>query len=141
MEWAWNLNVCVPFQLTQALVPRLSDGGRVINISSAGARLALPEVPVYSMCKAAVETFTVIMAKILGPRKITVNAVAPGFNEGETNAEILKNPEVVRQFTESTLFGRIGRREDIGGAVLALASPSAAWITGQTVEASGGFRL
>jgi NAD(P)-dependent dehydrogenase (short-subunit alcohol dehydrogenase family) len=134
-------NMRVPFFLTRALLPHLRDGGRVINLSSAASRLALPEVIVYSMCKAAVDMFTLVMAKELGPRGITVNAVLPGFNETESNEREANDPVMRKQIEELTALGRFGKPSDIADVVHALAGPELAWVTGQAIEASGGFRL
>lgn len=134
-------NLRAPFFLTRALLPHIRDHGRVINLSSAASRLALSEVIVYSMCKAAVDVFTVALARELGPRGITVNALAPGFNETESNAAVASDPATRRQIEQATTLGRFGTVADIADAVHALASPDMGWVTGQIVEASGGFRL
>lgn len=136
-----STNMRVPFFVTKALLPYLREGGRVINLSSAASRLALAEVFVYSMCKAAVDMFTVIMAKQLGPRKITVNAVMPGFNETESNEREANDPVIRKQIEDLTLLGRFGKAADIANVVCAIASPDMGWVTGQIIEASGGFRL
>lgn len=134
-------NVYSPFLLTQALLSRLNNGGRVINISSAASRLEGPTFIAYCMAKAAVEMFTRVLAKELGPRHITVNSVAPGYTASETNADVMENPEVARQIQEKTLFGRFGEIAEIADFVHALASPAGRWITYQNIEASGGFDL
>jgi NAD(P)-dependent dehydrogenase (short-subunit alcohol dehydrogenase family) len=134
-------NIRAPFYVTQALLPVLRTGGRVINLSSAASRLALPEVIVYSMCKAAVDMFTRVMAKELGPRRITVNAVLPGFNETESNAREANDPGLRQQIEALTALGRFGQPADIAAVVHAIASPEMGWVTGQIIEASGGFRL
>jgi NAD(P)-dependent dehydrogenase (short-subunit alcohol dehydrogenase family) len=134
-------NVRAPFFLTQALLPRLSDGGRVINISSAAPRLAGVDFVSYSMAKAALDTFTKVLAKEIGRRKITVNAVAPGFNATETNTELTDDPAARKRVEDMTLFGRFGEPADIADIVHALASPAGRWVTGQIIEASGGFAL
>ncbi len=134
-------NVRVPFLLTAALIPRLRDGGRVINISSAASRLAGADFAVYSMSKAALDMFTRILAKELGPRRIPVNSVAPGFNETETNADVMSDPAVKKQIQDMTALGRFGTANDIAEVVHWLASPAGGWVTGQLIEASGGFRM
>jgi 3-oxoacyl-[acyl-carrier protein] reductase len=134
-------NVRVPFFLTQALLPRLNDGGRVINISSAASRLAGTDFITYSMSKAAVDMFTRVLAKQLGPRHITVNSVLPGFNTTQSNADVLENAEMRKQIEEMTAFGRFGEPSDIADVVHFLASPASRWVTGQIIEASGGFRM
>jgi NAD(P)-dependent dehydrogenase (short-subunit alcohol dehydrogenase family) len=134
-------NVRAPFFLTQALLPRLNDGGRVINISSAASRLAGTDFITYSMCKAAVDMFTRVLAKTLGPRRITVNSVLPGFNVTETNSEVLENTVMRKQIEDLTALGRFGEPSDIAEVVHFLASPAGGWVTGQIIEASGGFRM
>ena len=135
-------NVRSPFFLTQALLPHLNAGGRVINISSSAARLAGVDFIVYSMSKAALDMFTKVLAKDLGPSKrITVNSVLPGFNEGETNEHLMHDSEARAQIEGMTALGRFGRPTDIAELVHFLASPAGGWVTGQVIEASGGFRL
>ena len=140
-DWVMNNNVRGPFFLTQALLPYLADGARIVNISSAASRLAGTTFISYSMAKAAVEMFTRVLAKDLGKRGITVNSVAPGYTTGETNADVMENPEIARKIEESTLLGRFGDPADIADAVHALISPAGRWITGQNIEASGGFNF
>ncbi len=134
-------NVRAPFFLTQALLSRLTDGGRVINISSAAPRLAGVDFVAYSMAKAALDTFTKVLAKEVGHRKITVNAIAPGFNATETNAGLTSDAVARKRIEDMTLFGRFGEPGDIADIVHALASPAGRWVTGQIIEASGGFAL
>lgn len=138
-DWTFAQNVRSPFFLTQALLPCLNDGGRIINISSAASRLAGKDFIAYSMSKAAVDMFTRVLAKELGPRRINVNSVQPGFNVTDANADLLKNAELRKQIEAQTLFGRFGEPRDVAEVVHFLASPAGAWVTGQTIEASGGF--
>ena len=134
-------NVKGPFFLTRALHGRISDFGRVINISSAGARLTDPNIIVYTMAKAAVEAFTRVLAQDMGKRGITVNSVAPGFTAGPTNAYIVDDPVAARQVTDVTALNRFGTPEEIADVVYFFASPAGRWVTAQHVEASGGFKL
>jgi NAD(P)-dependent dehydrogenase (short-subunit alcohol dehydrogenase family) len=129
------------FFLTKALYHRLNDFGRVINLSSVGARLTDPGIIVYTMAKSAVDAFTRVLAADLGPRGITVNAVAPGFTAGPTNDYIVQDPAAARQVTDVTALRRFGQPEEIADIVYALASPLGRWVTAQCVEASGGFKL
>ncbi|PEQ13788.1 hypothetical protein B2G71_05605 [Novosphingobium sp. PC22D] len=87
-DQTFSNNVRGAFFLTQALLDTIADNGRVINISSTGARLTDPGIIVYTMAKAAVDAFTRVLAAELGPRGITVNSVAPGFTAGETNRHV-----------------------------------------------------
>lgn len=112
---------------------RLPDGGRIIAVSSVGTRLYLPNTPLYLGSKGAVEQFVRSLSRELGPRGITVNAVSPGFTE----TALL--PEHDRTWASNLAsLGRVGAPEDVTGAVLWLAGPSAAWVTGQNVSACGG---
>ena len=134
-------NLRAAFFLTKVLHPRLNDYGRVINLSSVGARLTDPGIIVYTMAKAAVDAFTRVMAAELGPRGITVNAVAPGFTAGETNDYIAQDPVAAKSVTEVTALRRFGQPDEIADVVYALASPLGRWVTAQSIEASGGFKL
>jgi NAD(P)-dependent dehydrogenase (short-subunit alcohol dehydrogenase family) len=134
-------NVFVPFLLTQTLLDRLNDDGRVINISSIATRLAGQQFAAYSMAKAALEMFTRILAKDLGPRGITVNSVGPGYTDTEVNQPLFADPVQSAEIIELTSLRRLGRSSDIADFVHALASSSGRWVTGQSIEASGGFRL
>jgi NAD(P)-dependent dehydrogenase (short-subunit alcohol dehydrogenase family) len=141
LDWTLNLNVRIPFLITKALVPRLRDGGRVINISSAGSRIVDPTILAYGMAKAAIDYFTRALAKELGPRRITVNAVAPGTTNVDTNFEFLKDQAVIDFIAADTAMGRVGQPRDIAEVVHMLASPAGRWLTGQIVDASGGYKL
>jgi len=134
-------NVRASFFLTRALHPRLNDFGRVINLSSVGARLTDPGIIVYTMAKVAVEAFTRVLAAELGPRGITVNSISPGFTAGPTNDYIVQDPVAAKGVTDVTALRRFGQPEEIADIVYALASPLGRWVTAQCIEASGGFKL
>jgi 3-oxoacyl-[acyl-carrier protein] reductase len=134
-------NFTAPFYLTQALLPRLRQGGRVINMSSKGASSALPQYMVYAMCKSGIETFTVALAKELGPRGITVNSISPGLIASDSNADLRADAAMTRYLEDRTLLGRLGQPEDIAGVVKALVSPDMSFVTAQVSEVSGGLFL
>jgi len=116
------------------------NGGRVVNISSGGARSALPGGSVYCASKAAVEGLTRGHAVDLGAKGITVNAVAPGT----TDTEMLRSglPEGVKeQMIANTTLGRLGTPEDIADVVAFVCSDDARWITGQFIDANGGLHF
>ncbi|MFJ5780222.1 glucose 1-dehydrogenase [Streptomyces sp. NPDC093094] len=127
--------------VVQRGLKHLRDGGRVINVSSAAARVAYPESVVYSMTKGAVNTLTLALAKELGPRGITVNAVAPGFVETDMNAAKRTTAEAAAHLAASSVFDRIGQPADVAEIVAFLASDASRWVTGQILDASGGSRL
>jgi 3-oxoacyl-[acyl-carrier protein] reductase len=114
-------------------------GGRIINISSGAARAAVPGGAVYAASKAAVEALTRCHAAELGPRGITVNAVAPGFTESDM-LDVALPAEARGGMIALTALGRLGRPEDIADVVAFLTSDDARWITGETIGASGGLR-
>lgn len=134
-------NVRVPFKLTQLLMSQIRDGGRVVNISSAAEDLGEVNTTVYAMSKSALNTFTRMLAKEVGRRNITVNAVAPGFTTTDSNAESLAIPEVRKQLEEMTALGWLGSAGDIAAVVLSLVSPGWRWVTGEIIEVSGGVNL
>jgi 3-oxoacyl-[acyl-carrier protein] reductase len=130
-----------PFFLIQSAISRLADNGRIINISSALGTRPQPMVPIYSMAKAAINVFTHALAMELGPRRITVNAVAPGWVRTDMNAAVRENAAIVKVIEGDTALGRFGEPADIAEVVAFLASDEGRWITGQVIEASGGYKL
>lgn len=130
-----------PFFIVQAARSRLVDGGRIINISSAAATKPVTAAPIYSMAKAAINNLTHALASELGPRRITVNAVAPGYTRTDANAEFRELPELVKAVEAEIAMGRFGEPSEIAAVVAFLASDDGHWVTGQTIEASGGYKL
>jgi NAD(P)-dependent dehydrogenase (short-subunit alcohol dehydrogenase family) len=125
--------------LTQALLPLLADGGRIVNLSSGLTRVSYPGYAAYAAAKAAVEVLTVYMAKELGSRGITVNTVAPGAIETDFGGGAVRdNPEVNKIFADMTALGRAGVPDDIGPMIASLLSPANRWLTAQRIEVSGG---
>ena len=136
------VNVRAPFFIVKHGLDRLREGGRIVNISSGLARIALPEIMAYGATKGALDTFTLNLAKELGPRGITVNSVAPGITDTDANAGWLRgNPEAEAAAAATSALGRIGQPEDIADVVAFLASADARWVTGRVVDATGGSAL
>jgi 3-oxoacyl-[acyl-carrier protein] reductase len=134
----FDTNVLGTIMLTQAAAPLLpSPGGRIVHFASRLAFNPLPTSSVYSASKAAVVTLVHGFARELGPRGITVNAVAPGVIETDMTADILR--ERGEQILSATPLRRIGQPDDIAGVVTFLASPEAGWVTGRTIIADGGL--
>jgi 3-oxoacyl-[acyl-carrier protein] reductase len=132
------VNLLAPQALLAAALPHLEPGASIVNISSMNARLPPRGAALYGASKAALDLWTRGMAKELGPRGIRVNAVAPGAIE---TPEAPRAADLVALFVAETALGRIGTPEDIARAVRFLAGPEAAFITGEVLTVSGGYRL
>ncbi|MGV6871971.1 SDR family NAD(P)-dependent oxidoreductase [Pseudochelatococcus sp. B33] len=127
------------FFLTQALLPLLADGGRIVNLSSGLTRVVAPGFAAYSAAKGAVEVLTVYMAKELGGRGIAVNAVAPGAIETDfLGGAVRDTPDLNRQFADMTTLGRVGVPDDIGPMISGLLTEDNRWVNAQRIEVSGG---
>jgi 3-oxoacyl-[acyl-carrier protein] reductase len=139
-ERQFDVNVRGVLFASQEAAKRFGEeGGRIINITSGAAQACPPGTSVYSATKAAVEAMTKSHAAELGPRSITVNAVAPGFTETDMLAAVF--PADAREsMIARTPLGRIGTPEDIADVVAFLASDDARWITGQVLGVNGGLR-
>jgi NAD(P)-dependent dehydrogenase (short-subunit alcohol dehydrogenase family) len=135
------VNLKGPFFVAQQAITRLQSGGRVINLSSALSRHPLSDMAAYSMTKAAINLFTVVLAADLGKRAITVNALAPGLTVTDFTAHARRDAQVVQQVSAHTALGRLGEVNDIAGVAAWLASDDAGWVTGQYIEASGGIGM
>lgn len=134
----FSINVKGVFLALRLAAEHLSDGGRIVNLSSSVTRLLFPGYGAYAATKAAVDQFTRIFAREVGPRNITVNAVAPG----PTRTELFtmgKSEETIGQLASMSALGRIGEPEDIARVVVFLCTDAAAWITGQIIGVNGGF--
>ncbi|WP_431036696.1 SDR family oxidoreductase [Streptomyces sp. P6-2-1] len=133
------VNTKAPFFLTRAGLGRLRDGGRIVNVSTGLTRNAMmPHLVAYSMTKAALEVLTRDLARVVGPRGITVNTVAPGIIATDNTAPILATEEQRAGAAALSALGRVGRPADIGDVVAFLASDEARWITGAWIDATGG---
>ncbi len=124
------------FFALQEAAKRLRDGGRIVNISSGGTVTGGPGAGLYLGAKAAVEQFSLALAKEHGPRAITVNAVLPGLTD--TDGMIMP-PEAVEQAINMTPLGRLGQPEDVADVVAFLVGEDGRWMTGQLVRAGGGL--
>ncbi len=139
-DYVFDVNVKSLFFITQAAIPRLNDGGRIISTTSVVSRLPFIGVEVYSMSKPPIDNLTKALAKTLGPRKITVNAVAPGVIETDMTG-FVKSDEGTQQTLNMQALKQIGQAPEIADVVAFLAGPDARWITGQTIEVSGGTAI
>ena len=133
-----EVNIVGAFNVLGEAARRVADGGSIIALSTSLVRHAAPGLGPYSATKAAVESLVRSMAKELSPRKVRVNAVAPGpvdtdlFHAGKTD-------EAKARMAALSPFNRIGQPKEVAEVVAFLASPRASWIQGQVVQPNGGM--
>jgi 3-oxoacyl-[acyl-carrier protein] reductase len=125
------------FLCCQEAAKRMAEDGRIINFSSSTTAMMLPGYAAYVATKGAVEQFSHVLAKELGPKKITVNVVSPGPTDTELFSQG-KTEEQKQRFGQMAAFGRLGQPQDIADVVALLVSEDAHWITGQNIRANGG---
>ncbi|MEU7581437.1 SDR family oxidoreductase [Streptomyces sp. NPDC041068] len=135
------INVSTPVFVVQRALPLLRDGGRIINMGSAATRIANSLQIGYTLTKAALAALSPSLANELGRRGITVNTVEPGVVLTDMIAHYAEVPEAVAGLESITALGRIGEPEDVADVVGFLAGPQGRWVTGQTIDVSGGTYL
>lgn len=134
----FSINLKGAFLVCRQAARQVASGGRIVNVSTTMTRMMVPAFGIYSASKAALDQITRALARELGERGITVNAVAPGgtdtelFREGKTKAQI-------EQLAQAASLGRIAEVDDIADVVAFLVSDDARWISGQTIHANGGL--
>jgi 3-oxoacyl-[acyl-carrier protein] reductase len=138
----YNTNVLGPILAVQEALKHFgTEGGNVINISSIVGAAPWPRGALYSSTKAAVDNLTRALALELAPRKVRVNAVAPGTTESEGTSDLhLFEGDEGQKVIASTPLGRLGTPADIARVVVFLASDDSAWVTGEVIRASGGLK-
>lgn len=142
LDAVYDTNYKSVFFLTQALLDTLGDGGRIVNLGSGTARIAFAPLVSYGPLKAALQSLTLYLAALLGPRGITVNAVAPGGLDGDFNAPLFAvMPQARGYIAGSTALGRVGAPSDVASVVAFLCSADAAFLSGAVVPVDGGYHL
>ncbi len=138
----YDTNVLGPILAVQEALKHFGpEGGSVINISSVVSSSPWPQTALYSSTKAAVDNLTRGLALELAPRKVRVNAVAPGTTESEGTSDLhLFEGDEGKKVIASTPLGRLGTPADIARVVVFLASDDSAWVTGEVIRASGGLK-
>jgi NAD(P)-dependent dehydrogenase (short-subunit alcohol dehydrogenase family) len=133
-----------PYFLTQKLLPLLADGGAIVNVTSGSALPSSVEAgySAYATMKGGLTVLTRYMAKELSGRGIRVNSVAPGPTRTRLADDAFERfPEVIPPLVARTALGRLGEGDDVGKVIAALLSDECAWVTAESIEASGGFNL
>lgn len=135
------VNLTAPVFLLHRLADHLNDGGRVVAVSTGYTRIAAPTHVAYSASKAGLEGALRALAPEFARRGITVNSVAPGVVDTDMNADWIGAPGAREQAASLSAFGRVGTADDIAEVVRFLAGEQGRWVTGQTIDATGGTRL
>lgn len=139
---AFKTNVIAPLTLAREALRWLRAGpGCVVNVSSTTARISKPTLSAYSASKLGLEQATRSLAVELGPEGIRVNCVAPGMTDTGMIDDIVADAERLKTYLAATPLARMGKPEDVVRSILFLASDEASWVTGQVLQASGGFQL
>ena len=128
--------------LTQKLLPLIHDGGRIVNVSTTRTRLSSRGGSAYASMKAAVDVLSRHMATELGPRRITVNIIAPGAVATDFSGGIVRdNPDVNKLVAAHTALGRVAGPDDIGPVIASLLADDNGWVNGQRIEVNGGVAM
>jgi NAD(P)-dependent dehydrogenase (short-subunit alcohol dehydrogenase family) len=134
------VNVRSLFLVTRALLPRITDGGSIVNLSTRVTKVAFAGIPVYAASKGFVDVLTLQLAAELAPRRITVNAVAPGAIDTEMSAW-MHQPGGAEAVASIQALPGFAQPERIASVVSFLVGPDGAWTTGHVLDASGGTKL
>lgn len=132
----FNTNAKGTFFALQESAKHLSDGGRIISLSSGATKQSIPMGGLYAASKAAIEQFSFALSKELGHRGITVNLVSPGVTETDG---LIMPADALEHLIQSTPLGRLGQPADIADVVAFLVSDDAFWVNGQTIQVNGGI--
>jgi len=141
----FHTNLVAQAMLIQAALPWLRESrGNIVNVSSVSGKYnGMPpqNLPAYSPSKAALNQLTRVLATELGPHGIRVNAVAPGVTDTEIAAGVFANKDLIARNIAETPLGRTASARDVALAICMMASDDAGWVTGQIVDATGGYHL
>lgn len=139
----YDTNVKGLFFVSQAVgrIMAGQGGGKIINIASQAGFVAMPKRVIYCSTKAAVIHITRVLALEWAPLNILVNAVAPTFVRTSLTGPMLDDPDFGKYVNDMILLKRLGRPEDVAGAVIYLASPAADLVTGHTLLVDGGWTI
>ena len=142
-----SLNLVGVLNMMHCVLPGMvaRGGGKVVSVASDAGRVGSSGEAVYSACKGGIIALTKTLARELAKNGVRLNAVCPGMTETNLLSELMKgagNPEKLAEaYRRAVPIGRLGKPEDIPGAILFLASDDAEFITGQTLSVSGGLTM
>src|SRR3990170_4840566 len=142
-----SINLVGPMNLLHCVLPGMAErgGGKVVNIASDAGRVGSSGEAPYSACKGGIIALTKTLAREMASKGVRLNVVCPGLTETNLFAEFLKgagNPEKLTEaYRRAIPIGRIGKPEDLPGAILFFASDDADYITGQVLSVSGGLTM
>jgi enoyl-[acyl-carrier protein] reductase III len=140
-RWCMETNAFALNLLAQRAVPMMSDGGRIVALSSLGALRAMPHYGFIGASKAALESLVRSLAQELGPRGIRVNAVSAGVVDTDALRHFPNRDELLASFAQRTPAGPVLTPQDVAGAVYLLCLPEAGMINGHTLFVDGGFAI
>ncbi|MDI3390349.1 SDR family oxidoreductase [Streptomyces sp. B-S-A8] len=130
------VNAKAPYFIVQRALGLMPHGGRIVNISTGVTRTAVPDQLAYAMTKGAVEQLTFQLARVIAPRGITINSVAPGITDN--GGAIFDNADAVAAMSQFSAFNRVGEAGDVADVITFLTTDEARWITGAFIDATGG---
>jgi 3-oxoacyl-[acyl-carrier protein] reductase len=137
----FDLNVKGVFFCIQKALHRLQAGGAIVTLGSGLTRFSYPQYAAYAATKGAIDVLTQTLAKEIGRKGLTINAVAPGPIDTDMNADWLRQSESQDYISSQTALARVGLPNDVAGVISFLCGSDSRWITGQRLEASGGIHL
>ena len=136
-----NINMKAVFQLTRRVLPVMMEqkGGNIIHISSILGIIAVPQVAAYNISKGALNQFSRSIAVEYGSYGIRSNSICPGLIETDMTADLMKDEELMQEWSKGYPIGRFGKPEDVANTCLFLASDESSFITGTVLPVDGGF--
>ncbi|MEK9627631.1 MAG: SDR family oxidoreductase [Nitrospinota bacterium] len=136
-----DINIRSVFQLTRRVLPVMlaQKSGSIIHISSILGLIAVPQVAAYNVSKGALNQFSRSIAVEYGPSGIRSNSICPGLIETDMTADLMKDEDLMKEWSKDYPIGRFGKPEDVASACLYLASDESSFVTGTVLPVDGGF--